>query len=107
RIAALLLEHPRVMRATVGVEKLDLGPGGVGVTIERERAGEVAEVHQLYPAAKRDPNAAEGCARGLVLGSLCPAMKPAGFPPHVDARGRHARQPLRGYRGARQVGVTR
>jgi (5-formylfuran-3-yl)methyl phosphate synthase len=59
RIAALLLEHPRVVRATVRLEKLDLGPGAVGVTIERERAAEVAEVHQLYPAVKRDPNAAE------------------------------------------------
>jgi FolB domain-containing protein len=59
RIAALLLEHPRVMRATVRLEKLDLGPSAVGVTIERERAAEVAEVHQLYPAVKRDPNAAE------------------------------------------------
>ena len=59
RIAALLLEHPRVVRATVRVEKLDLGPGAVGVTIERERTAETAEVHQLYPAAKRDPNAAE------------------------------------------------
>jgi FolB domain-containing protein len=59
RIAALLLEHPRVVRATVRLEKLDLGPGAVGVTIERERAAGVAEVHQLYPAVKRDPNAAE------------------------------------------------
>jgi FolB domain-containing protein len=59
RIAALLLEHPRVVRVMVRLEKLDLGPGAVGVTIERERAAEVAEVHQLYPAAKRDPNAAE------------------------------------------------
>ena len=59
RIAALLLEHPRVVRATVRLEKLDLGPGAVGVTIERERAAEMAKVHQLYPAAKSDPNAAE------------------------------------------------
>jgi FolB domain-containing protein len=59
RIAALLLEHPRVVRAAVRLEKLDLGPGAVGVTVERERAAEVAEVHQLYPAVKRDPNAAE------------------------------------------------
>ena len=59
RIAALMLEHPRVVRATVRVEKLDLGPGAVGVTIERERAAETAKVHQLYPTAKRDPNAAE------------------------------------------------
>jgi dihydroneopterin aldolase len=59
RVAALLLEHPRVMRARVRVEKLDLGPGAVGVTIERERAAGMAEVHRLYPAAKNDPNAAE------------------------------------------------
>jgi dihydroneopterin aldolase len=59
RIAALMLEHPRVVRATVRVEKLDLGPGAVGVTIERERTAEIAKVHQLYPVAKRDPNAAE------------------------------------------------
>lgn len=59
RIAALLLEHPRVVRVIVRLEKLDLGPGAVGVTIERECAAEVAEVHQLYPAAKSDPNAAE------------------------------------------------
>ena len=59
RIAALMLEHPRVVRATVRVEKLDLGPGAVGVTIERERTAETAKVHQLYPVAKRDPNAAE------------------------------------------------
>jgi len=59
RIAALLLQHPRVVRATVRLEKLDLGPGAVGVTIERERAAETAKVHQLYPAAHRDPNAAE------------------------------------------------
>ena len=59
RIAALLLEHPRVVRAKVRLEKLDLGPGAVGVTIERERASEIAKVHQLYPAAKNDPNAAE------------------------------------------------
>jgi FolB domain-containing protein len=59
RIAMLLLEHPRVVSVTVRVEKLDLGAGAVGVTIERERAAEIAEVHQLYPAAKSDPNAAE------------------------------------------------
>jgi FolB domain-containing protein len=59
RVAALLLEHPRVVRVTVRLEKLDLGPGAVGVTIERERAADMAEVHQLYPAAKSDPNAAE------------------------------------------------
>jgi FolB domain-containing protein len=59
RIAALLLEHPRVVRVTIRVEKLDLGPEAVGVTIQRERADDMAKVHQLYPAAKSNPNAAE------------------------------------------------
>ena len=59
RIAALILGHPRVVRLSVRAEKLDLGPGAVGVEIERERAAEVAEVHRLYPAARSDPNAAE------------------------------------------------
>ncbi|PYE89927.1 (5-formylfuran-3-yl)methyl phosphate synthase [Phyllobacterium leguminum] len=34
-IATLILAHPRVMRVVVRVEKLELGPGGVGVEIER------------------------------------------------------------------------
>jgi dihydroneopterin aldolase len=59
RIAALLLEHPRVMRVTVRVEKLDTEAGAVGVTIERERPAKAAAVRRLHPAAGRDPNAAE------------------------------------------------
>ena len=35
QVAAHVLEDPRVMRVTVRVEKLELGPGGVGVEIER------------------------------------------------------------------------
>jgi dihydroneopterin aldolase len=38
RIAAMLLAHPRVVRVSVTVEKLDTGQGIVGVTIERTRA---------------------------------------------------------------------
>jgi dihydroneopterin aldolase len=38
RIAARLLEHAAIMRVKVKVEKLDLGPGGVGVEIMRERS---------------------------------------------------------------------
>lgn len=38
-VAALLLDDPRVVRVTVRVEKLELGAGGVGVEIARERAG--------------------------------------------------------------------
>lgn len=41
-VAAHVLEDPRVMRVTVRVEKLELGPGGVGVEIERRRAKEQA-----------------------------------------------------------------
>jgi dihydroneopterin aldolase len=59
RVAVLVLQHPRVVNVTVRVEKLDVGPGGVGVEIVRERPADVAEVHQLYPATTRQPNAAE------------------------------------------------
>ncbi|WP_442578802.1 (5-formylfuran-3-yl)methyl phosphate synthase [Mesorhizobium sp. ASY16-5R] len=38
QVAAVVLEDPRVMRVTVSVQKLELGPGGVGVEIERKRA---------------------------------------------------------------------
>jgi dihydroneopterin aldolase len=58
RIAAVVLTYPRVVSAKVRVEKLEVGPGAVGVEILRERAADVAKVHQLYPAAV-DPKAAE------------------------------------------------
>jgi (5-formylfuran-3-yl)methyl phosphate synthase len=51
RIAALILTYRRVATVTVRVEKLDIGPGSVGVEIMRERPVEVAKVHHLYPAA--------------------------------------------------------
>ena len=38
RIAAMLLEHPRVVKVCVTLEKLDTGSGAVGVSIERTRA---------------------------------------------------------------------
>jgi len=47
-VATHVLQDPRVMRITVRVEKLELGPGGVGVEIERTRK-ELAS--QLRPAA--------------------------------------------------------
>jgi dihydroneopterin aldolase len=61
RIADLLLGHPLVADVTVRVEKLEVGPGGVGVEIRRERPAEMAKVYQLYPAAAQRPrsNAAE------------------------------------------------
>lgn len=40
QVAAHVLEDPRVIRVKVRVEKLELGPGGVGVEIERRRAEE-------------------------------------------------------------------
>ncbi|MEQ1951118.1 (5-formylfuran-3-yl)methyl phosphate synthase [Mesorhizobium yinganensis] len=38
QVAAVVLEDPRVVKVTVSVQKLELGPGGVGVEIERKRA---------------------------------------------------------------------
>jgi len=55
RIAALILTYPRVASVTVRVEKLDMGPGTVGVEIVRERRAEVAKVHLLYPAVGGTP----------------------------------------------------
>ena len=37
RIAASVLAHPQILRVTVRVEKLEVGPGSVGVQITRER----------------------------------------------------------------------
>jgi (5-formylfuran-3-yl)methyl phosphate synthase len=51
RVAALVLAHTRVVGVTVRTEKLDVGPGSVGVEITRERPADIAKVHQLYPAA--------------------------------------------------------
>jgi dihydroneopterin aldolase len=61
RIAAMLLAHARVMRVTVRVEKLEVGAGGVGVEITRERPAEAADIRHLYPVAAREggPKAAE------------------------------------------------
>jgi dihydroneopterin aldolase len=46
-IAARLLTYPRVASVTVRVEKLDTGPGGVGIEITRERPAEAATVLTL------------------------------------------------------------
>jgi dihydroneopterin aldolase len=51
RIAALVLAYARVSGVTVRVEKLDVGPGAVGVEIRRERAAEAANVRHIYPIA--------------------------------------------------------
>ncbi len=52
QVAALVLESPRVVRVVVRVEKLELGPGGVGVEIERKRADS--------KAARKGPAAGAG-----------------------------------------------
>lgn len=57
RIAALVLTHPQVAGVTVRVEKLEVGPGGVGVEIARDRSSEVAQVHRLFPLAAADDRA--------------------------------------------------
>lgn len=49
RVAALVLEYPRVTRVVVRVEKLDIRPGSVGVEIVRERAADASGVHHLFP----------------------------------------------------------
>jgi (5-formylfuran-3-yl)methyl phosphate synthase len=61
RVAAMVLSHPRVLRVRVRLEKLDVGPGSVGIEITRERAADVAKVHALYPAARPsgDPKVAD------------------------------------------------
>jgi FolB domain-containing protein len=55
RIAALVLNHARVTSVTVRVEKLDVGPGAVGVEITRERPAEAAKVHHLFPNRVSEP----------------------------------------------------
>jgi (5-formylfuran-3-yl)methyl phosphate synthase len=47
RIAAHVLREPRATRVTVRVEKLELGPGGVGVEIVMEGLGRSAEQNPL------------------------------------------------------------
>jgi dihydroneopterin aldolase len=54
RIAAVVLAHPRVISATVRVEKLNVGPGSVGVEITRERPAEAGQVHHLFPLASEN-----------------------------------------------------
>lgn len=51
RIAALILAQPRVVTVTVTIEKLDVGPGAVGVEITRKRPAETAQVRPLPSAA--------------------------------------------------------
>jgi FolB domain-containing protein len=59
RVAALVLAQHRVVSVTVAVEKLDVGPGAVGVEIVRKRSAESATVRQLHaPGSESDPKVA-------------------------------------------------
>jgi (5-formylfuran-3-yl)methyl phosphate synthase len=61
RIAALMLAQHRVVSVTVAIEKLDVGPGSVGVEIVRRRPVETAQVRPLQPEAvgESDPKIAK------------------------------------------------
>lgn len=61
QVAAHVLENPRVVRVTVRVEKLELGPGGVGVEIERKRAAQA--VAALRPPRPDDASEAVSSGR--------------------------------------------
>ncbi len=60
RIAAVMLTHRRVTSVTVRVEKLEIGPAGIGVEIVRRWPQEVAKAQHLYPSAsaETDPKVA-------------------------------------------------
>ena len=59
RVAALILAQPRAVSVTVTVEKLDVGPGAVGVEIVRKRSVESAKVRALHaPGSESDPKVA-------------------------------------------------
>jgi dihydroneopterin aldolase len=60
RIAALILAQHRVVSVTVTIEKLDVGPGAVGVEIVRKRPAEFAQVRPLQSTAgEGDPKIAK------------------------------------------------
>jgi len=58
RIAALILAQQRVVSVTLTIEKLDVGPGAVGVEIVRKRPAELAQVRPLSTAGEGDPKVA-------------------------------------------------
>jgi (5-formylfuran-3-yl)methyl phosphate synthase len=49
RIAAMVLNHPRVTKVVVRVQKLETGSGTVGVEIERTRAASRANLRPVVP----------------------------------------------------------
>jgi dihydroneopterin aldolase len=63
QVAAHVLEDPRVMKVTVRVEKLELGPAGVGVEIERKRAKEQRSA--LRPGAGQEAGVDNSGKKGV------------------------------------------
>jgi dihydroneopterin aldolase len=53
RIAAVVLAHPRVLKATVRVTKLDVGHGALGVEIERQRQAAQPASADVTPLPRR------------------------------------------------------
>ncbi|RWM87436.1 MAG: hypothetical protein EOR84_29545 [Mesorhizobium sp.] len=75
QVATYILENPRVVRVTVRVEKLELGPGGVGVEIERKRQSAGRGVAS-GPAGRKDQSAVSR-ARQEGPEAIRRAVKPA------------------------------
>jgi len=63
QVAAFILEHPRVTRVVVRAEKLELGPGGVGVEIERKR--ETQNASKPRGSANPETTHAHGGRKGV------------------------------------------
>lgn len=61
-VASFVLENPRVTRVKVCVEKLELGPGGVGVEIERKQGQQAAS--GAHPASSSPDTPAAPEAQG-------------------------------------------
>jgi len=51
RLAATVLAHEQVRAVVVRIEKLDVGPGSVGIEIERRKNAETASVLELFPTS--------------------------------------------------------
>ena len=56
RIADDVLQYDQVLKVQVKVEKLDIGPGAVGIEITRVKAAAAADVRELFPTyLEKDP----------------------------------------------------
>lgn len=64
QVAAFVLENPRVTRVVVRAEKLELGPGGVGVEIERKNDVKSA-AKSRQSTSKTEPVHAHGGRKGV------------------------------------------